>query len=60
MWWVWIIVAASVAGAAMLVVFAITLWRKALVVLDALGELGAHLDSALSLVEGVGVPPRSS
>lgn len=44
MWWVWIFVAAAVAGAVMLAVFGITLWRKARALLDALGELGAQLD----------------
>lgn len=60
MWWVWIIVATAVAGAGMLVVFAITLWRKARAVFDALGDLGGQLDTALSLVDGVGVSPKTS
>ena len=60
MWWVWIIVAAAVVGAAMLAVFAIVLWRKAMAVLDALGRLGGQLDTALTLVDGVGAPPRTS
>ena len=60
MWWVWIIVAAAVAGAVMLALFAVALWRKARTVLDALGELGGHLDTALTLVDGVGAPPRTS
>ncbi len=59
MWWVWIIVGAAVAGLVMLVLFAITLWRKAVTVLDALGEVGGHLDTALALVERVGTPSRT-
>lgn len=60
MWWVWIIVAAAVVGAVMLVAFAIVLWRKAMAVVDALGQLGGQLDTALTLVDGVGAPPRTS
>ena len=59
MWWVWIIVGAAVAGVVMLVLFAVALWRKALAVLDALGELGSQVDAALALVDGVGAPPRT-
>lgn len=60
MWWVWIIVAAALAGVVMLVAFAIVLWRKAMAVLGALGGLSGQLDTALRLVDGVGSPPRTS
>lgn len=58
MLWVWVIVAAAVAGLAMLCAFAVVLWRKTRLVLDELAAVGRHLDAALEAVDRIGA--RSS
>lgn len=57
MLWVWIIVAAAVGGLVMLALFAVWLWRKALVLGGALSDLGGQLDSALDLLDELDFEP---
>lgn len=52
--WVWVIVAAAVGGLVMVVAFAVTLWRKTLVLLRELGTLGDQLGDLADIVGGIG------
>ena len=57
MLWVWIVVAAAVGGLVMLALFAVWLWRKALVLGGALSDLGGQLASALELIDALDFEP---
>ncbi|MBK8462648.1 MAG: hypothetical protein IPL36_06380 [Nigerium sp.] len=58
MLWVWIIVAAAAGGLAMLALFALWLWRKALALGGALSEWGGQLEGVLELLDALEFEPN--